>query len=90
VWGIDEVRVVWYGGCEIHILNIFGGIMLTIRPSADLKNRYNVVSGLYHEYVNPKGSFIETLCIPILNDEDENLFVRDRPTGRGTAIELFD
>jgi hypothetical protein len=45
----------------------------------------------YRKLVKPKESFIKSLYMPILDDEDEDLFVRDKsPIGRGTPIELSD
>jgi prevent-host-death family protein len=45
----------------------------------------------YRRLVKPKESFIEALCVPILDDEDEKLFARDTSmVERGTPIELFD
>jgi prevent-host-death family protein len=37
----------------IFIHTFFGGIMPTIRPSADLRNKYNEISKLCHEYSEP-------------------------------------
>ena len=37
----------------IFVYTFFGGIMPTIRPSADLRNNYNEISELCHEYAEP-------------------------------------
>jgi hypothetical protein len=42
-----------YKNNDIIFIHIFGGIMPTIRPSADLRNNYNEISELCHEYSEP-------------------------------------
>jgi prevent-host-death family protein len=37
----------------IFVYTFFGGIMPTIRPSSDLRNNYNEISELCHEYAEP-------------------------------------
>jgi prevent-host-death family protein len=45
--------LILYKNNDIIFIYIAGGIMPTIRPSADLRNNYNEISELCHEYSEP-------------------------------------